>query len=184
MAPVPTITEVGKGFALPLAREKLKVTFNVEKGSFSVSAEETKANLAVAEDRRKWLAARFDAKLFLSITEVLESGKIEKAGKNRRFIVVEGDEFDTEGHEGLLKIGGAEEHLERYARAIRKLRAAGYGRIIVATDHGFFHWQSEAEEIVEAKPEGGGPVEQPSCHRGTTAASQERDPPPGALLRP
>jgi hypothetical protein len=154
VAPVPTITEIGKAFALPLAREELKVTFNSEKGSFAVSTRETKANLAVAEDRRKWLAARFDAKLFLSITEVLEGGKIEKAGKNRRFIVVEGDEFDTEGHEGLLKIAGAEEHLERYARAIRKLRAAGYGRIIVATDHGFFHWQSEAEEVEEARPEG------------------------------
>jgi hypothetical protein len=100
------------------------------------------------------LAARFDAKSFLSITEVLEGGKLEKSGKSRRFIVVEGDEFDAEGHEGLLKISGAEEHLERYARAIRKLREAGYGRIIVATDHGFFHWQSETEEIEEVKPEG------------------------------
>lgn len=154
VAPVPTITEVGKAFALPLAREELQVTFNSGKGSFEVSVKDAKGNLAVAEDRRKWLAARFEAKLFLSITEVLEGGKLEKAGKSRRFIVVEGDEFDTEGHEGLLKIAGAEEHLERYARAIRKLRAAGYVRIIAATDHGFFHWQSEAEEVEEVKPEG------------------------------
>jgi len=119
-----------------------------------VSVKDTKGNLALAGDRRKWLAAGFEAKLFLSITEVLEGDKLGKAGRNRRFIVVEGDEFDTEGHEGLLKITGPEEHLERYARAIRKLRMAGYARIIVATDHGFFHWQSGIEEIEEAKPQG------------------------------
>jgi len=154
MAPVPTITEVGKAFALPLAREELTVSFDSAKGSFLVTARDSKGNLSIAEDRRKWMAARLDAKAFLSIAEVLEGGKLEKAGKSRRFIVVEGDEFDAEGHEGLLRISGAEEHLERYARAIRKLRAAGYSRIIVATDHGFFHWQSEAEEMEEAKAEG------------------------------
>ena len=154
LAPVPTITQVGKPFALPAARDDFAVGFDSRTGSFEVRLKDGEANLSIAEERRKWLKARFQARSFLTIAEVLEGDRLEKAGRSSRFVVVEGDEFDAEGHEGLLKIAGAEEHLQRYARAIRKLRAAGYARIVVATDHGFFHWQGEAEEVEEAKPEG------------------------------
>jgi hypothetical protein len=34
------------------------------------------------------------------------------------------------------------------------LRDAGYSQIIVVTDHGFFHWQPDPDEIEESKPEG------------------------------
>ncbi|HPM61607.1 MAG TPA: hypothetical protein PK955_03910, partial [Methanoregulaceae archaeon] len=49
---------------------------------------------------------------------------------------------------------GAEDHLDRYTTAIRRLRDAGYSRVIIVTDHGFFHWQPEPNEIEEDKPEG------------------------------
>lgn len=104
-------------------------------------------NLAVAEDRRRWLAAGLAAKSFSSITDVLEGGKLEKATKKRRFIVVEGDEFDTEGHEGLPKIAGAEEHLERYARAIRKLREAGYAASSWLQTTAFFTGRVKPERL-------------------------------------
>ena len=39
-------------------------------------------------------------------------------------------------------------------QAIRRLRDAGYHRVIVVTDHGFFHWQPEEHEIEEEKPAG------------------------------
>ena len=62
------------------------------------------------------------------------------------------DEFDS--HDGQLKITGADEHLRRYVQAIRKLRDAGYNRVIVLSDHGFFHWQPEDHEIVDDLPTG------------------------------
>ncbi|MFH1265515.1 MAG: hypothetical protein ABIK89_07275, partial [Planctomycetota bacterium] len=45
--------------------------------------------------------------------------------------------------EVVLQLTGAEEHLRRCVQAIRRLRDAGYNRVIVVTDHGFFHWRPE-----------------------------------------
>jgi hypothetical protein len=53
-----------------------------------------------------------------------------------------------------LQLTGADDHLNRYVQAIRRLRDAGYHRVIVVTDHGFFHWQPEEHEIEEKKPAG------------------------------
>lgn len=55
---------------------------------------------------------------------------------------------------GSLSSLGPIEHLERYGQAFRKLKAAGYNRIIVVTDHGFFHWQPDTDEVEDAKPDG------------------------------
>ena len=76
----------------------------------------------------------------------------KKPGRGRRLIAVHGDEFDS--HDGQLKITGADEHLRRYVQAIRKLRDAGYSRVIVLSDHGFFHWQPDDHEIVDDLPTG------------------------------
>ena len=63
-------------------------------------------------------------------------------------------EFDQAGHDGQLAFTGADDHLQRYAQAVRRLREAGYCRILVATDHGFFHWQPEKEELEGDLPTG------------------------------
>jgi hypothetical protein len=70
-----------------------------------------------------------------------------------RLAFVFGDELDKGGHDDQLEITGADDHLERYARAVRLLRAAGYGTVAVVTDHGFFHWDPAEDEVIP-KPEG------------------------------
>ena len=105
-----------------------------------------------AEQRRKWLKQQFDIKDWLEIDEVLDGESLKKPGRSRRIIAVHGDELDS--HDGQLKITGAEDHLRRYVKAIRKLRDTGYNRVIVVSDHGFFHWQPEDHEIEDELPTG------------------------------
>jgi len=52
-----------------------------------------------------------------------------------------------------LALSGADGLLERYAQLIRRLRDAGYGRIFVSTDHGYFHYLPGTHEVME-KPVG------------------------------
>jgi len=153
-APTPTITELGMAFALPLRRDSLQVSLTPDGKRFRVSAEGFGGDLAVAEDRRKLLSAKIGAKECLSVADVLEGGKLKSVGKSRKPVVVLGTELDTEGHEGQLMLKGADEHLERYAKAVRALRDAGYRRVIIATDHGFFHWQPAKDERDDEKPSG------------------------------
>jgi hypothetical protein len=154
IAPIPSITALGMAFALPMERKQLQIAFTEQEGNFQVTANGFAGNLRLAKERRKWLSARFDVKDFLTIADVLDSEKLRPGGKARRLIIVEGDDLDKEGHEGQLELTGADEHLERYGQAFRKLKAAGYNRIIVVTDHGFFHWQPDADEVEDAKPDG------------------------------
>ena len=154
VAPVPGVTPLGMALALPIERKKLRIECFADGKGFSVAAENFDGNLGIASERRRWLSETFGVKDFLTITDVLDSEKLRSPGKGRRLLVVEGGEFDMEGHEGQLQLGGAEEHLERYAQAIRKIRKAGYNHIVIVTDHGFFHWQPEADEIEDSKPDG------------------------------
>lgn len=161
-APVPSITALGMAFALPMRREQLRVEFSADRHTFQVKAAGFNGDLAQAEQRRKWLVAQWQVKHFWSIADVLDSAPdgapngdmFKQMGKLPRLIVVYGSEFDVTGHEGQLQITGAADHLDRYARAVRRLREMGFSRIIVSTDHGFFHWQPEKDEIEEVKPEG------------------------------
>lgn len=153
VAPVPSITSLGMAFALPLKRNQLQVDVAVEKG-FRIKAVGLEGDLTQAETRRKWLAANFEVKKFLTIAEVLDSDQLRNLRRLPRLLVVHGAEFDIAGHEGQLSLTGAAEHLERYAQAVRKLREAGFGRVIVVTDHGFFHWQPETDEVEDIKPLG------------------------------
>jgi len=154
VAPVPSITPLGMALALPMERKKLRIECAANGKGFSVVAENFDGNLGVASERRRWLSETFGVKDFLTITDVLDSEKLRSPGKGRRFLVVEGGEFDMEGHEGQLKLTGAEEYLERYAQSIRKISRAGYNHIVIVTDHGFFHWQPEVDEIEDSKPDG------------------------------
>ena len=140
-------------FALPLKREALRVTLIDDKNTFCVKAQGFGGDLTLAQTRRKWLEKNIGARKFLTLADVLDSDKLKSPGRTKSILIVHGDTFDMEGHEGQLKLEGAEEHLERYARAVRRLQSIGYKRIILTTDHGFFHWQPEADEV-EDKPTG------------------------------
>jgi len=152
-APVPSITSLGKPFALPVDSNALNVKLSPDRKTFYVVSGES-GNLAIAETWRDWFRHALGVTTFLSIEEIVDGKKVKKATASSPLLVVEGAEFDTAGHDGSLKLDGAEDHLDRYTTAIRRLRDAGYSRVIIVTDHGFFHWQPEPNEIEEDKPEG------------------------------
>ena len=152
IAPIPTITLLGMAFALPMERTELHVEHDGK--DFHVKADGFGGDLTVAEQRRKWMTSAMGTKTFLTIAEVIDGGKLKSSARIPRLLVVQGDEFDTAGHDGELQLTGASDAIERYARAVRLLRDAGYSRVIVATDHGFFHWQPEPDEVEEDKPKG------------------------------
>jgi len=154
LAPIPSITPLGMAFALPMKRDQLHVDLTADRKTFRVTADGFDGDLAIAEQRRKWLTKYADAKEFFSIAEVLDSDKLKRTGKLPKLIVVQGAELDHSGHEGQLQLTGANEHIERYDAAIRRLRDAGFMRILMVTDHGFFHWQPESDEIESGKPSG------------------------------
>ncbi len=152
VAPVPSITDLGMALALPIARDKLRVNLTADGNHFVVTAEGFNGNLALAAERRNWLKQCLEVKDCLGIDEVLDGETLKPASKTRRLIAVHGKELDQ--HDGQLQLTGADDHLNRYVQAIRRLRDAGYHRVLVVTDHGFFHWQPEDHEIEEEKPAG------------------------------
>jgi hypothetical protein len=134
-APLPSITALGMPFALADDVNQLSVGVTKDAPTrWRVTANDGTKDLTVAEARREWLRHRFKLKA-ASTTE------------SDRFLFVFGDEFDTQGHEGELKFTGADDHIERYFRAVRRLRDAGYSTVAVVTDHGFVQWEPEKDEV-------------------------------------
>jgi len=147
VAPLPSITALGMAFALPMARDRLRVGLSDDGRGFEVTVEGFQGNLGSTDGRSRWLKQELGAKDFLTVDEVLDGETLKKASRARRLIVVVGREFDR--HDGELELTGADDHLDRYVQAIRRLRDSGYHRVVVSTDHGFFHWDPETHEITE-----------------------------------
>lgn len=147
-APLPSITALGMPFALAEEVSGLVVELRAETPShWRVTARDATHDLASPEGRREWLRRKFKLKpqAITDVKSVLDSPLGPKdAG---RLLFVFGDEFDAQGHEGELQFTGAEEYIERYVRAIRRLREAGYPNVAVVTDHGFLHWEPEPDEV-------------------------------------
>jgi hypothetical protein len=148
-APLPSITALGMPFAL--ADEPNALSVGVTKETpvrWRVTASDGTQDLTVAEARREWLRRRFNLKpaSTTDVKSVLDSPP-RGPKESGRLLFVFGDEFDTQGHEGELKFTGADDHIERYVRVVRRLRDAGYSTVVVVTDHGFVHWQPEKDEV-------------------------------------
>jgi len=154
-APFPSITALGMVFALTDDPHKLAVRISHDGSKrWEVGIEGAKWNLALAEDRREWLRQVLKLKpaAITDVKTLLDSSppSPKEAG---RLMFVFGDEFDTAGHEGELSFTGSEDYLDRYGRAVVRLRDAGYTTVAAVTDHGFVHWEPEKDEV-ESKPEG------------------------------
>ena len=149
IAPIPTITELGMAFTLPGAPMTIKP--QIQNNKWVVSTPDP-INLAIKSRRLEWLKKNYKLKdsAFLNLDELLSKQQTQPQGKH---VFIFGREIDLQGHDGQLEIFGAEDNLERYTTAIRKLRDTGYTTIIVSTDHGYFHWNPETDEIQD-KPEG------------------------------
>jgi hypothetical protein len=154
-APLPSITVLGMPFALADEAGGLKVELTKEPTvRWRVTASDSNQDLSVAEGRREWLRKRFKLKSTATtdVKSVLDASP-PNPKESGRLIFVFGDEFDVQGHEGELKFTGADDHIERYVRVVRRLRDAGYSTIAVVTDHGFIHWEPDQDEV-ENQPTG------------------------------
>lgn len=156
VAPIPSITALGMPFTLPGLSAYLNIALNTTKDvTWSVTTEGFSGNLSTAENRQEWLKKKYKLKdhAMLTIENVLNPKmadliSVKSLGK---LVFVFGDDFDD--HDEKLKPLGLDQILELYARVVRCLRSAGYSRILVVTDHGFFHWEPETDEI-QSKPGG------------------------------
>lgn len=150
IAPIPTITELGMAYTLPGVPNTIKPQIKDSKWRVSTLDQ---TNLAIKSRRIEWLKKKYKLKdnAFLNIDEFLSQSQTQKTLGKHVFIF--GQELDLQGHDGQLEIFGTEDKIERYTTAIRKLRDTGYVTIIVTTDHGYFHWNPDTDEILE-KPEG------------------------------
>lgn len=148
-APLPSITALGMPFALADDAGALTVEMSKEATArWRVSATDGTQDLTVAEARREWLRQRFKLKpaSMTDVKSVLDS-QPPAPKETGRLLFVFGAEFDSQGHEGELQFTGADEHIERYVRVIRRLRDVGYSTVGVVTDHGFVHWEPENDEV-------------------------------------
>lgn len=153
-APLPSITPIGMPRALPGISEpnvtwtgKKPVPWHVEVQGFS-------GNLAVKGDRVSWLMQTYNLSdaAFLQIGEVMNGPNKVTVRENGHLLFVFADELDD--HDGNLKPHGLDREIERYAALLRQLRAGGYSTIFVVTDHGFYHWEGDADEHGLDKPKG------------------------------
>lgn len=153
-APLPSLTAIGMAFCLPGETSGLRV--GVEKGEFSVTSPGFAGNLSKSDQRRAWLKQRFKMKdaNFLGIDDVADSAKTPDLSAKTlgRLVFVFADELDD--HDCWLKPIGLDAQLERYASAVRRLRAAGYNTLQVVTDHGSFYWEPAPDEKDSEKPSG------------------------------
>jgi hypothetical protein len=146
---LPSITALGMPFALADDADALSVGLTTEAPvRWRVTASDGTQDLTVAGARREWLRQRFKLKpaATTDVKSVLDSPP-PGPKESGRLLFVFGDEFDTQGHEGELKFTGAEDHIERYVRVVRRLRDVGYSTVAVVTDHGFVHWEPEKDEV-------------------------------------
>jgi len=154
-APIPSITDIGMPYCLPGRSENLHVELSEKDNAWRVTIEGFSGDLTVAENRRKRLREKYKLKAtaLLSISDIVDSVKPEelKVKVLGKLVFVFGDELDD--HDGKLKPFGFDNVLKRYARTIRRLRSAGYLKIAVVTDHGFFRWEPEKDEV-GLKPDG------------------------------
>ncbi|MBI2837080.1 MAG: PglZ domain-containing protein [Acidobacteria bacterium] len=148
-APLPSMTCLGMPFAIVDDPDSLVVDLaNEAPARWRVTSRESTDDLAVAEARRDWLRKRFKLKpaAVTDVKSVLDSPP-PGPKESGRLLFVFGDEFDTQGHEGELKFSGADEQIERYVRAVRRIRDAGYPTVAIVTDHGYIHWEPEKDEV-------------------------------------
>lgn len=148
-APLPSITALGMPFALAEQPSALHVELTKEASPrWRVTAQGANGDLTTAGARREWLQRRFKLKgnALTDVKSILDA-PVPSPKDVGKLLFVFGDEFDSLGHEGELSFSGAEDQIERYGRAIGRLRDAGFTTAIVVTDHGFIHWEPKSDEV-------------------------------------
>ncbi|HVC81668.1 MAG TPA: PglZ domain-containing protein [Chloroflexota bacterium] len=148
-APMPSVTALGMGLALPIAESDL--TASLVNGGWQLRQLGHSRNLSQAEERRAWWQAHGHVapEDFLAIRPVLD-GKTPPPVSGHTRLVIYDDALDKLGHDDELEDFGAQAILERYLQAIGRLRDAGWRRVLMTTDHGYIHWAGTAEQDAPA----------------------------------
>lgn len=155
LAQLPGITSVGMAALLPQAESALELR---EEGSGAGVVLGGKL-LRDRSSRLAWLTERSGVPTAaLKLSEVLRpSPKRKKELEGARLAVVTSQELDRHGEEGEddEEVRRAmDEVLEKLRRAIRILASAGFERIVLAADHGFFFAESLDPGLVMDPPGG------------------------------
>jgi len=141
-APLPSITALGMGMALPISSATLNA--DIVNGAWHVKQNGKQRDLSDAAQRRAyWQQHGVAADHFLSVAQV-EAGEAPAPGKRSR-LVIHDALIDKLGHDDELEGLGPSAALERYGRAVAQLRDRGWRRILIVTDHGFIHTVSAGE---------------------------------------
>jgi Protein kinase domain/PglZ domain len=144
-APLPSVTALGMGMALPLTEGDVHA--EVVDGRWQLIDAPSQLDLSIAEKRRTWLRNRkiVPDNGILALNDVVR-GQIPQPGKGRMAVVITDDLIDQLGHDDELELIGSGPALERYRTAITQLRDAGWRRVLIVTDHGFIHWAGSDEK--------------------------------------
>lgn len=147
-APLPTITALGMGMALPIAEADLRA--ELVNGSWQMIEATTQLNLSSAEHRRTWLRERMSvpAERILTLAEIARGAIPEPAGVRPRLVITDAT-LDHLGHDDELERMGSSSILERYREAIIRLRESGWHRVLIVTDHGYIHWSGSQEQRLQ-----------------------------------
>jgi len=144
---LPTITALGMGMALPLPEQELQA--DLVDGKWQLRQAGHKANLSIAEQRRKWLETerKVAADALLTMADV-QHGNVPSPQTKRNRLVVFDDLIDKLGHDEELEAMGSDQVMRRYLTAIEHLRDKGWLCVLIVTDHGFIHWPDSEERNV------------------------------------
>ena len=144
-APLPSVTALGMGQALPIAAGELEAT--IVNGAWALRQKGRDLNLSVAAERRQWwqTEGHVPAAAIRELASLLE-GEVPIPDQPKARLVLYDDAIDKLGHDDELEAQGAGAILERYLAIIGRLRDAGWRRILLTTDHGYIHWSGTLEQ--------------------------------------
>ena len=141
-APMPTITALGMGLALPLSPDAMRAT--LVDGKWQLAHNDQGDNLSIAEKRRAWWQAHYPGVHLLRLGDV-QSSELPAPGPTRALLVIHDAAIDRMGHDDELDFQGSGPALNRYLDMVERLRDQGWRRILVVTDHGYIHWTGSDE---------------------------------------
>ncbi len=154
-APLPSITALGMGLALPIAEADLVA--EVVDGKWFLHEHNDSRNLSIAAKRREWWQAHGHVPEggILPVAQALTADLPAPSAHCPRLVIFD-DAIDALGHDEELEAAGTQDVLRRYLHVIQRVRDAGWRRIAVVTDHGYIHWSGAHDQRVAL------PVAQPA----------------------
>lgn len=147
-APLPSITALGMGLALPLAETELIA--DLEGKTWQLKQKGKELDLSNATNRRQWWQThkKVPATHLLDLQTVLNQEIPQPKGPSA-LLVVHDAALDKLGHDDELEFQGSSEVRKGYLATIERLRDHGWRRILIVTDHGFIHWSNSEEKNAE-----------------------------------